>query len=153
MQEPDEVTLLTEVGSTSLLAEGAAFELSDDELVESILTLRQSEKEMTNLRRSAEMQLVKRYEDRGASKGETQKYLVKIDPVVKYEYNEPLLRELKQHCPSDLYDQAVTFAVKVNKTKLNNIAKYGGVAADLIRRATTPMNLPPKVQIEPIARP
>jgi hypothetical protein len=79
--------------------------------------------------------------ERGATVADAGAWTVKLTTRRTYVYDEETLAGLQAYVEPEVYDDAVRRIVttKVNKTKLNTLAKRGGEIAAIIDAATTDM--------------
>jgi hypothetical protein len=120
------------------------------DLLSEIVALREEIKVKQEVLRAMELQVAKHMEAQNASILKTGDYHVKLEPNYRYEYNFDELLKLKDYVASDEFESAVQVTYKANKTRLNQLAKYGGKVAEIINNSTTKVELPPKLEINPI---
>jgi hypothetical protein len=77
--------------------------------------------------------------ERGATVADAGAWTVKLTTRRSYAYDEEMISALQAFVDPDVYDDAVRRIVttKINKTKLNALAKRGGEIAAIIEAATT----------------
>ena len=128
----------------------AVTDVAVGDLLSEIIALREEIKSKQEVLRAMELQVAKTMEAQNASILKTKDYQVKLEPNYRYEYDFDKLLKLKEHVAPEEFESAIQVTYKANKTRLNQLAKYGGKVAEIINESTTKVELPPKLEINPI---
>jgi hypothetical protein len=95
-------------------------------------------------------EIQQRMRERNATVVATDTHEAKLEIRREYNYNTETLASLQAYVPAEEYEQAVQTVpatIKVNKTRLNALAKRGGKVAEVIAAATTEVPSDPRVVV------
>lgn len=123
--------------------------LDDDSLIGLVFDLRQSASFIKSQLSNAEIALEQRMNSNEATMIDTDRFTVKmLKGAMRYEYNKERIEMLKEHLSKEKYDSAVSYTLKVDKTKLNMLVKLGGKIKEIIESAVIGIPGTPKLDIE-----
>jgi len=131
-------------------AKNAVVDVDVNDLLSQIILLREEIRARQEILRVMELEMAKYMEGMNASILKTNDYQVKLEPNYRYEYDFSKLLKLKDHVAPEEFESAIQITYKANKTRLNQLVKYGGKVAEIINNSTTKIELPPKIEINPI---